>query len=39
MKKVIEFLRLNQFVYQVKRWMKKKRNDDDDLFDHPFAIF
>lgn len=39
MKKVIELLRLNEFIYAMKKWMKKNRNDDDDMFNHPFAIF
>jgi hypothetical protein len=39
MKKVIESLRLNEFIYLIKEWMKKNRKNDDDMFDHPFAIF
>jgi hypothetical protein len=38
MKKVIELLRLNEVVDVVKKWMKRKRDDDDDVFNHPFAI-
>ena len=39
MKKVIELLRLKGVVAVVKKWMKKsRRNDDDDVFNHPFAI-
>ena len=39
MKKVTELLRLNEFIYLIKEWMKKNRRNDDDLFNHPFAIF
>lgn len=39
MRKVIEFMRLNAFVNMVKKWMKKNRKNDDDMFDHPYAIF
>lgn len=39
MKKVIEFMRLNEFVSLVKQWVKKNRKNDDDMFDHPYAIF
>lgn len=39
MKRVFELLRLNQFVYQAKKWMRGKGNDDEDIFNHPFAIF
>ena len=38
MKKIIETMRLNDFISLVKKWMKKNRKDDDG-FDHPFAIF
>ena len=37
MKKVFE--RLNEFIQLFKKWMKKNRRNDDDLFDHPYAIF
>jgi hypothetical protein len=39
MKKIIERMRLNEFIAYVKKWVKRKKGDDDDLFDHPFAIF
>ena len=39
MKKVIESLRLNEFVFMIKEWLKRNRKNDDDMFDHPFAIF
>ncbi len=38
MKKVIESLRLNEFVLVIKEWLKRNRKNDDDKFDHPFAI-
>ncbi len=38
MKKVIELLRLNKAFDTIKKWMKKKKKNDDDVFDHPFAI-
>lgn len=39
MKKVIESLRLNEVVSVIKEWLKRNRRNDDDRFDHPFAIF
>ncbi len=39
MKKVIESLRLREITDMVRRWMRKNRRNDDDMFDHPFAIF
>jgi len=39
MKKVIESLRLSEIIYVLKKWMKRNRKDDDDMFNHPFAIF
>ena len=39
MKKVIESLRLNEFTYVVKKWMKRNKRDDDDMFNHRFAVF
>ncbi len=38
MKKVIESLHLNEWLKIIKSWFKKDKNDD-DWFDHPFAIF
>ncbi len=38
MKKVIESLRLNELMFIVKKWMRRNR-DDNDGFNHPFAIF
>jgi hypothetical protein len=33
-------IRFNELIQSIKqRFMKKKRNDDDDWFDHPYAIF
>jgi hypothetical protein len=38
MKKVIESMHLNEWLKMMRRWFR--RNDrDDDLFNHPFAIF
>jgi hypothetical protein len=39
MKKVIELMRLKEVVHVVKQWIKRNRKNDDDMFDHPFAIF
>ena len=39
MKKVIEIMRLNGIVNLVKQWKRRNRKKDDDMFDHPFAIF
>ena len=39
MKKVFESLRLTKVIAAIKKFIKKKRRKDDDLFDHPFAIF
>jgi hypothetical protein len=38
MEKVFELLRLNEFMCKVKKWIKGKKNDDEDMFNHPFAI-
>jgi hypothetical protein len=39
MKKMFELMRVNEIILLVKKWVKKNRRDDDDMFDHPFAIF
>lgn len=39
MKKVFESLRPNEFFFVIKQWLKRNKRDDDDMFDHPFAIF
>ncbi len=39
MKKVIESLQLDGLVRIVKKWITGQKNDDDDRFNHPFAIF
>ena len=31
-------VRLKQTVERLKEWMNRGRKDDDDWFDHPFAI-
>ena len=38
MKKVIESLRLKDVMYVIRKWLKRNK-DDDDKFNHPFAIF
>jgi hypothetical protein len=37
MKKGIRLNRLNELIKTVKRWFKRNGNDD-DLFNHPFAV-
>lgn len=33
-------IRLNRLIQSIRQWIRKWTNkDDDDLFDHPFAIF
>ena len=39
MKKIIETLRLKQLYSYLKQWARKNKDRDDDLFDHPYAIF
>lgn len=39
MKKMFELMRLNEFILLIKKWIKRNRRNDDDTFDHPFAIF
>ena len=39
MKKIIETLRLNKVISFFKKWNKRNKGKDDDIFDHPFAIF
>lgn len=39
MKKVFESLRLSQFIDAIRKWMRRNRKNDDDIFNHPFAIF
>jgi len=36
MKKAVS-VRLNELIQQVKKWIRRK--DDDDWFNHPFAVF
>jgi len=31
-------VRLKETVEKLKKWMRRCRRDDDDYFDHPFAI-
>lgn len=38
MKKLFDANSLNQWLEKIKL-LVKRRNDDDDYFDHPFAIF
>ena len=37
-KKVIELLQLNEWLKMIRDWFKKDK-DNDDWFNHPFAIF
>jgi hypothetical protein len=39
MKKVFELLCPNEFFIVIKQWLKRNKKNDDDRFDHPFAIF
>jgi len=41
MKKVIELLhlRLNEIIDTMKKWINGDRGNNDDRFNHPFAIF
>jgi len=39
MKKVFGSLRLTEFIDAIKKRVKKNRKNDDDIFNHPFAIF
>ena len=33
-------IRLNELIRSMRQWIKKwTRKDDDDWFDHPYAIF
>jgi hypothetical protein len=32
-------VRLKSTIERFKKWMRKYRKNDDDYFDHPFAIF
>ena len=33
MKKIIETMRLNKFVFWLKKWIKRNKGKDDDMFD------
>ena len=39
MKKIIETVRLNEIIEIVRKWIRKNNGKDDDMFNHPFAIF
>lgn len=39
MKKIIESMHLNRIIGMLKKWRRKNKKNDDDIFDHPFAIF
>ena len=39
MKRLVSFDRLKNAIAKCREWMNKWRKDDDDWFDHPYAIF
>jgi hypothetical protein len=39
MRKVFELLNPKWFIRRIKKCMGKSKRNNDDLFDHPFAIF
>jgi hypothetical protein len=38
MRNVIESLRLKKIKSLIWKWISKKKDNDDDIFGHPFAI-
>jgi len=36
---MILFIRVNELMQNIRRWFRRKKNDDNDWFDHPYAIF
>jgi hypothetical protein len=39
MRNLIEVMRLNELIQKVKQWIRGKDRNDNDRFDHPYAIF